>query len=74
MVGAKASQDSGITNALAEVFIRRIVGEATELVLHRLGKCGVGDDRVLCFFVCEIRVKVSDVKDGFLVSKASVLL
>ena len=55
-----------IANTLTQVFIRRIVRESPELVLHRLRQSRISDDRVLCFLVGEIRVEVRNVENGFL--------
>jgi hypothetical protein len=73
-VGAasKACQDHSSHNArivgtLAEVLIRRIIGESSELILHRLRQGRIGDNRVLCLFISEISVKVGNIENRFLV-------
>lgn len=55
-----------IADTFAQVFIRWIVRESPELVLHRLRQSRISDDRVLCFFIGEIRVEVRNVENGFL--------
>lgn len=48
------------------MLVRGVVGEPAELVLHSLRKGRVGDDRVLCLFIGEVRIEVGDVENGFL--------
>jgi len=55
-----------IADTFAQVFIRWIVREPPELVLHRLRQSRISDNRVLCFLIGEIRVEVRNVEDGFL--------
>lgn len=56
----------GVVDTLAQVFVGRVVSEPSELVLHSLGKCGIGDDRVLSLLIREIGIKVGDVQNRFL--------
>lgn len=54
-----------IVDALAEVFVRGVIGEPSELVLNCLRQLGVSDDGVLSLLVGKVGVKVGNVQDRF---------
>lgn len=54
--------DVTIVDALAEMFVGRVVRKAFELVLDCLRQVGVLYHRILGFFVCEIGIKVGHVE------------
>ena len=58
--------DVTVVDALAEVFVGRVVREPFELVLDRLGQVRVLHHRILGFFVCEVGIKVGNVEYRFL--------
>jgi len=68
-----SSHDTGTSDTFAEMFICRVVCEASELVLYSLRQCRVGNDGILSLFTCEISIKVGNIEDRFLtVASASV--
>lgn len=58
--------DAWVADALAEVFVSWVVGEAAELVLDRLRQWSLVDVRVLGLFARELRVEVGRVQHGLL--------
>jgi len=57
---------TGIADTLTQVLVRRVISEPPELVLDGFGERGIGNDRVLRFLVCEVRVKIGYIQNRFL--------
>jgi hypothetical protein len=61
-----SSHDVTVVDALAEVFVRWVVGEPPELILDCLRQVRVLHHRILGLLVRKVGIKVGDVEDRFL--------
>jgi len=68
-----SSYDIGINNTLAEVFIHRVVCEASKLILYSLGQYRISDIEILSLFTCEISIKINNIQDRFLIVVLSAM-
>ena len=64
---SRSAHRTTITYTFTQMLIRRVVGESLELVLNSLTEMRVFHNRVLCGLVGKIGIKVSNVKNGFLI-------
>ena len=64
---SRSAHRTTITYTFTQMLIRRVVGESLELVLNGLTEMRVFHNRVLCGLVGKIGIKVSNVKNGFLI-------
>ena len=54
------------------MFVRWIVCESTELILDCFRQCGIGNYRILSFFIGKVGIKVGNIEDRFLEKKRNL--
>ena len=62
-----SAHGTAVTYTFTQMLIRRVVGESFKLVLNRLTEMRVLHDRVLGGLIGEIGIKVSNIKNRFLI-------